>query len=463
MGLSKHVGRGVVRAGLLLSLVATTGTMSGCALFLPGEAQSSRGSSSGRGGPPGQADEPTAVQTALAQTGTVDGLLTYTGTTRPRQQVALRSQVSGEITSLLVDVGDAITRGDLLAQLDGDLQTASLNQARAELSARRAQTAQAQVSIQDAEADVVQARAIFDQARLDASRLRQLADEGAISQQTAEAAALAETNAQQALASAQAQLAAQRQAVASAADQAEAQQAILTQRQRQLSYADLRSPLSGVVLSRQVDVGDFVQPGATVLELGDLSSLEVTVQISELDIASLSVGQLASVELDAFPGEGSISGAIEQISPVADATSRLIPVQVSIPNLNGRLGSGLLARVQFSTGPQNAVVVPAGALAVGDGASEGENGENTVFVVEGEGEQAKAIARPVRVGQQRQDQVEILSGLAAGEAFVVESDRPLSSGQAVRLSILSETSGSSSSDDETFVEEQSGRPSEQNN
>ncbi|MEM8503982.1 MAG: efflux RND transporter periplasmic adaptor subunit [Cyanobacteria bacterium P01_D01_bin.1] len=460
MGLSEQIGRSVIKAGLLLSLVATTGTVSGCMLFSSSEAQPTGGSGSGRGGPPRQADEPTAVQTALAQTGTVDGLLTYTGTTRPRQQVALRSQVSGEITSLLVDVGDVIARGDLLAQLDGDLQTASLNQARAELSARRAQTAQAQVSIQDAEADVVQARATFDQASLDASRLRQLADEGAISQQTAEAAALAETNAQQALASAQAQLAAQRQAVASAADQAEAQQAILTQRQRQLSYADLRSPLSGVVLSRQVDVGDVVQPGTTVLELGDLSSLEVTVQISELDIASLSVGQLARVELDAFPGEGSISGSIEQISPVADPTSRLIPVQVSIPNLNGRLGSGLLARVQFSTGPQNAVVVPAGALAVGDGASEGED---TVFVIEGEGEQAKVIARPVRVGQQRQDQVEILSGLAAGEAFVVESDRPLSSGQAVRLSILSETSGSQSSGDETFVEEQSGKPSEQNN
>lgn len=457
MGLSKRIGRRVIEAGLWLSLVAA---MPGCALLPPSEAQSGGGSGSGRGGPPGRADEPTAVQTALAQTGTVDGLLTYTGTTRPRQQVALRSQVSGEITSLLVDVGDAIIVGDLLAQLDGDLQTANLNQARAELSARRAQTAQAEVSIQDAEADVAQASAIFDQARLDASRARQLAEEGAISQQTAEAAALAETDAQQALASAQAQLEAQRQAAAAAADQAEAQQAVLAQSQRQLSYADLRSPLSGVVLSRQVDVGDFVQPGATVLELGDLSRLEVTVQVSELDIAELSVGQLARVELDAFPGEGSISGAIEQISPVADATSRLIPVQVSIPNLNGRIGSGLLARVQFSTGPQNAVVVPAGALAVGGAASEDDS---TVFVIEGEGQQAKAIARSVSVGQQGQDQVEVLSGLAVGEAFVVESDRPLSSGQAVRLSILSETSDSDSSGSEPFVEEQSGQPSERNN
>ena len=118
-----------------------------------------------------------------------------------------------------------------------------------------------------------------------------------------------------------------------------------------------------------------------------LSTLEVTVQVSELDIARLSVGQSARVQLDAFPGEGSITGQIEQISPVADPTSRLIPVQVSIPNLSGRLGSGLLARVQFSASAQARVVVPESALAVGEA-------DNTIFVTEGEGDQVKADRSP---------------------------------------------------------------------
>ncbi|MEM6353793.1 MAG: efflux RND transporter periplasmic adaptor subunit [Cyanobacteria bacterium P01_D01_bin.14] len=375
------------------------------------------------------------MKTARAGTGFVTGLLTYTGTTRPEQQVTLRSQIAGEVIDLAVDVGDAIAQGEILAQLDGDLQTTSVNEARAELSARRAETAQAEVSISDAESAVVQAQATLDQARIDATRLRRLAGQGAISQQEAEAAELAATNAQQALRSTQAQVDAQRQAAASAADRIDAQQAVLAQTQRQLTYADLRSPLTGVVLARQVEVGDFVESGATVLELGDLSRLEVTVQVSELDVGRLSVGQPAQVRLDAFPSEGAIEGQIERIAPVADATSRLVTVQVSMLNPDGRIGSGLLARVQFSSGQQARVVVPVSALALG---KEMDEEDNTIFVIEGKGEQARVVARPVRTGDRSQDRVEILSGLAPGDSFVAESDRPLTSGQAVRLSMLSE-------------------------
>ncbi|MFK8182242.1 MAG: efflux RND transporter periplasmic adaptor subunit [Phormidesmis sp.] len=421
---------------------------SGCSL-LPKTAPPAPGRGQGRP----DAGGPVAVQTATAKSGSITGTLTYTGTTRPSQQVSLKAQVSGEVLALTVDVGDAIAQNDLLAQLDGALQTTDFNQAQAELSARRAQTAQAQVSIRDAEAAVIQAEATLTQAQIDADRLRQLVAKGAVTQQEAEAAGLAEINALQAVSAAQAQVDAQRQAVASAADQVNAQQAVLAQRQKQLSYTDLRSPLTGTVLSRQVDIGDFVESGDTVLELGDLSTIDVTVQVSELDIAKLRVGQSARVRLDAFPGQGFISGEIKQISPVADGVSRLVPVKVSIPNLDRNIGSGLLARVQFSSGISGAeaqVVVPESALGAAENA-EDENAEEgnaaerirkegVVFVVAGEGEDAKAIARTVKIGDRASQQVEIISGLVPGETFVVESDRPLTSGQSIRLSILSETS-----------------------
>lgn len=460
MGLNQQFKQTARQAGILLPVVIV---VSGCSFFPSSrEGPGAAGAGPGR---PRQADGPVAVQTAQAKAGSVSGLLTYTGTTRPSQQVTLRSQVSGEVVDLAVDVGDAIAQNQPLAQLDGNQQTTSFNQAQAELSARRAETAQAQVSIRDAQAAVVQAQATFDQAQIDATRLRQLADQGAISQQAAEAAELAVTNAQQQVASAQAQVGAQQQAAEAATDRIDAQQAVLAQTQQQLSYADLRSPLTGVVLSRDVDIGDVVESGDAILELGDLNRLEVTVQVSELDIGQLSVGQAARVQLDAFPGEGSIPGEIEQIAPVADSTSRLVPVQVIIPNFEGRIGSGLLARVQFSpggqTGQQASVVVPASALTLQqNSADESASAEeivteetiaeetvaeetiadnsSTVFVIEGEGEQAKAIAQAVRVGENDQNRVTILSGLEPGSTFVVQSDRPLTSGQLVRLSILSE-------------------------
>ncbi|MEL7520327.1 MAG: efflux RND transporter periplasmic adaptor subunit, partial [Cyanobacteria bacterium J06553_1] len=325
-------------------------------------------------------------------------------------------------------------------------------------------------------------------AQIDATRLRQLADQGAISQQAAEAAELAVTNAQQQVASARAQVGAQQQAAEAATDRIDAQQAVLAQTQQQLSYADLRSPLTGVVLSRDVDIGDVVESGDAILELGDLNRLEVTVQVSELDIGQLSVGQAARVQLDAFPGEGSIPGEIEQIAPVADSTSRLVPVQVIIPNFEGRIGSGLLARVQFSpggqTGQQASVVVPASALTLQqNSADESASAEeivteetiaeetvaeetiadnsSTVFVIEGEGEQAKAIARAVRVGENDQNRVTILSGLEPGSTFVVQSDRPLTSGQPVRLSILSENLSQPNQQPERQPERQSNQQSNQ--
>ncbi len=396
----------------------------GCRLLPPGVAQPT---------PQGRAetDGPVAVETATAKTGTVTDLVTYTGTTQPVQQVTVRSQISGRITTLTVDVGDPVVRGATLAELDGSLQTTDVNEARAELSARQAETAQAEVAIREAETAVVQAQATLDQATIDLARQQRLAREGAVSEQVVEAAELAVTNAQQAVRAAQAQVAAQQQAAASAADRIDAQQAVLAQTQQQLTYAALLAPLTGVVLARPAEMGDVVESGAAVLEVGDLSTIKVTVQVSELEIAQLSRGQPAQVRLDAFPDADPISGRIERISPVADAASRLIEVQVTLPNPEGRIGSGLLARVQFPTGAESQVVVPLTAMSVGQ-----EN--ETLFVIEGEGEDAQAIARPVRTGTRTQEQVEILSGLDPGESFVVKSARPLTTGQAVRLSILSE-------------------------
>ncbi|MGK7910875.1 MAG: efflux RND transporter periplasmic adaptor subunit [Synechococcus sp.] len=344
--------------------------------------------------------------------------------------MALRAQVSGEVIDLAVDIGDAVSSGDIVAQLDDDFQVAILNQSLALLSSAQAEMAQAEVSIADIQSAVIQAQATLDRAEADIARQQVLAEQGAISQQELEGTELAVVSAQQTVLSAQARLDVQRQAARAAADRISAQEAVVMQNRQQLSDAELRSPLTGVVLTREVDVGDFVESGATVLQLGDLSQLKVTVQVSELDLERIEVGQPAQVRLDAFPNEGTIAGQIERISPVADETSRLVPVQVTIPNVNRRIGSGLLARVQLSSGQDSRVIVPDSALDVGEDT-------NTVFVIQGDDE-VKAIARPVKIGERGQDGVEILSGLEPGESFVTRSDRPLISGQAVRLSILSD-------------------------
>jgi HlyD family secretion protein len=379
-------------------------------------------------------DGPPAVQTAIAKPGAVEVPLAYTGTTRPAQQVTLRARVDGQIVNLQGDVGDRVERGDILARLDGDLLSVAVNEAQAELAARNSEIAQAQASVSDAQALVVQAQAQLNQAQAEAQRLQRLAAAGASSQQAAEQAVLALETARQAVRSAQQQVISRQQAVNAVQGRFQAQRAVLDQTQQRLAYAGLAAPISGVILARLVEPGDYVEAGADLFSLADLSRLTVTVQVSELDLSRISLGQSAQVRLDAFP-EQTLSGRVTQISPVADGTSRLVPMEVSIANPDGRVGSGLLARISFSTGNPDRVVVPEKALTFAP------NSESpTVFVMQPGGEQATVVARPVQLGRRLKDQVEILSGLSLGETYVNNSDAPLEDGQRVRLSILSEVS-----------------------
>jgi multidrug efflux pump subunit AcrA (membrane-fusion protein) len=223
--------------------------------------------------------------------------------------------------------------------------------------------------------------------------------------------------------------------------------------------------------------GNLVQPGGEILKLGDFNQVKVVVSVSELELSKIRVGQSVQVRLDAF-GNQSSTGQVSRISPAADPTARQIPVEITIPNSNGRIGSGLLARVSFEPATAPRIVVPQSALqgageqgsrGAGEqeskGAGEqgsrgareqgsrgaGEQGSNpkskiqnpksteaTVFVVTGQGGQAKVQARRVQVGDRADSKVEIISGLKPGERFVARSGKPLKDGEPVRLSVISE-------------------------
>jgi RND family efflux transporter MFP subunit len=381
-----------------------------------------------------QFEEVTAVETAIAQTGSLQEVIEYTGTTQPFRQVSLRSQVEGRLVNLTVDVGDAVRQGQLLAQLDDQLLRTEVNQAQAQLAALDAEVAQAQAEVSAAQAEVEQARVEQQQLQADAKRLQSLSKEGAIAQQQAEQAQTAANAAAQRVRSAEKQVRTRQQAVVAARRRVIAQNAVVAQSEERRTYSQVTSPITGVVLERVTEPGNLVQPGNEILKLGDFSAIKVIVQVSELELSNIQVRQTTQVRLDAFPEQVFI-GEVSRISPAADPTSRLVPVEVKIPNSGERIGSGLLARVQFEPRDAATVVISETALQAG----EGDN-ESTLFVVSGEGESAKAVPRSVRIGAKAKGKVEILSGLQPGEAFIVKSSKPLQEDQAVRLSILSETS-----------------------
>jgi len=405
----------------------------------------------GCGGPPGGEAEaqsgpldsdrgrPTAVDVAIARRGSLQETLEYTGTTEPVQEVSLRAQVQGQLLNLNVDVGDAVTQGQILARLDAAQLIAAVNEAQAELAARESEVANAQTQVSNAQTQVEQARLTLIQAQADAARSQQLVRQGAIAKQLAQLDQTEARTAAQALRSAQVQVRSQQQAVAAAQRRVAAQKAVVAQAQAQQSYTTLASPITGSVLERVTDPGNLLQPGSEVLRLGDFSRVKVLVQVSDRALANVRVGQPVQVRLDAFPDQ-QFSGQVSRISPAADPTARLVPVEITIPNRNGRVGSGLLARVSFSQQGSSGVVVPETAFESPEtqGSQSRREDTATLFVVSGEGPQARAAARQVRLGERADGQVEILTGLKPGERFVARSNQPLKDGEPVRLSILSE-------------------------
>lgn len=422
-----------------LLLVGFLLALGGCG-FPKAEAESAR---------PGQQGNQTAsVNVATAASGSLGRSRQYTGTTQPFRLVSVRSQVEGQLLDMEVNVGDTVTSGQILAQIDAAVLQANVAEAQAEVAARQAEVAQARAEVNDAQAQVASAQVELQQAQSDLKRSQSLFQEGAIPEQQAEAARNQVAIAAQALRSAQEQVRTQQQAVAAVQGRVVAQRAVVAGEQQRQSFTTLTSPIEGSVLERSSEPGNLVQAGTELLQLGDFSQIKVAVQISELELGNLRSGQPVQVKLDAFPNQ-SLLGRVTRISPAADPVARLVPIEVTIPNPDGRIGSGLLARVTLAErGGRSQIVIPETALKVDQEKrqsqqSSGKPAENqprrngTVFVIEGSGDAPQVTARSVTLGDRNDGQVAVLSGLQAGDRFVTLSSKALKNGDPVRLSILS--------------------------
>ncbi len=408
----------------------------GCSMIPPGDAQTEDASANQ------QVPKSPAVDVAVAQYGSLEKDMQFVGTTFPLQEVSLRSRIEGQILALNVGVGDRVTKGQVLARIDDSLNKASVLEAEAELAALRSEVTSLQADVSDGLTQINQAKIVLQQAKSDLIRSNQLVQEGAVTRQSAEQAQNAVDNARQALVSAQQQVANRTSSVTAAKRRVAAQQAIVDQERQRQSFTLLTSPVTGSVMTKVLEPGDLAQVGDQVLQLGDFSQIKVRAQISELELNKIRLGQSAKVQLDALPGQ-TFMGKVTQISLAADATARLIPVEVTIPKLDDRIGRGLLARVIFTQQAPNQVIIPESATQIALDQTKEVRAEAdnlaTIFVLQEDGEQAKVIAREVKIGDRINSQVEIISGLEPGERFVVRSSGDLQDGDPVKLSFLSES------------------------
>lgn len=320
-------------------------------------------------GPPQRPDAPAAAgERFVVRAVPTQRSETAIGTVRAVAETVVASRILGRVRTLAIQhAGQAVQQGDLLVELEADDLRAGAEQARAALRVAETRRDKAKLDFDRSEVLVQQNAAAPD--RLDTDRA--------------------------ALAAADAEVDSARQRVA-AADTA-------------LGFAAIRAPITGVVVDKQVQPGDVVQPGQAICALYDPTRLQLVAVVREELAGRLRVGQSVEVTLDAL-GER-CAGTVSEIVPAAAANSRSFEVKVTGPCHPGVV-TGMFGRLQVPIDPTAELRVPARALQA--------IGQLDFVQVLASG---RAERRYVRVGRDRGDDVEILSGLASGETVLVPNAR----------------------------------------
>jgi HlyD family secretion protein len=331
--------------------------------------------------------------------------VTATGTLQPTNQVDVGSEVSGIIDKVFVDFNDAVTQGQVIAQLDTQTLEARTASARAQLAV--------------AEASLAQAQATVTEARAKAARSRDLAARNIASQQQLETDDAA---AQRAVA-----------AVASATAQVTVSTASLRESETALRKAVIRAPIDGVIISREIRPGQTVaatfQTPVLFKLAGDLKLMELHLDLDESDVGQVREGQHAEFRVDAYPGRAFDAKIVSvRFNPreVNNVVTYETVLSVANPDLSLRPGMTATAEILIEE-KDKALLVPNRALrflppsAVQDRSTPSGTSEPRVWVVR----DGAAVAVPVRTGLTNGELTEVTSGdVAPGTAVIVDVERP---------------------------------------
>lgn len=379
---------------------------------------------------PGLSSTPVAVVTPQIQD--LRETLTLHGKLRPASRVDVTPKGSGRITDVRVRIGDAVSAGDLLVQLETDELKLQVEQARAALEAAKANLQRLvegprPEEVEQAEAALAQAQANYENSKLVYERNKKLFEEGVLSAKDWDAIKAQFEVAKAQKLSAEKTLAlikkgARESEITAAKAQVKQAEVALKSAELQLSNTSITAPISGTVASVAAEVGNMASIGAPVVTIVDLRHLEIELQVGEREVVQLSPGQSVQVTTEALPGR-IFAGVVDTVSPAADPMTGLFDVKVKVENAEQVLRPGMYAtaRVVVAFSPK-AMAIPGKALLTG-------NGEPSVYVVE----DGIAKLRPIKVGLSGDGMVEVLEGLSQEDLVVVSGQEFLNDGDSVKL------------------------------
>jgi len=320
--------------------------------------------------PVGQREaRPMPVQALEIQPRDLSRVVTVSNAVEPLRTIRLAARTEGVLTDVLVEEGDAVGANQIVARIDVREQQAELARARARLRERQA---------------------TFE-------RFEQLRERNYVDLASYEAA---------------------RAELSIAATEVELWET-------RVEFGTVRSSIDGTVVARYIEPGEAIARHAALFSIADLSALVVRLGVSELDVGNLRVGDPVLVNIDAVVQVEQLPGLIRRIFPAAETDSRLITVEVELPEaVEHGVRPGFLARARLLVERrENALAVPAGAVAE-------SGGEFFVMVVNGDERLERRVIEP---GVIRGAWREVVSGLAPGDRVIAANPMEMTAGERVRV------------------------------
>jgi RND family efflux transporter MFP subunit len=382
------VGGGIWYFGADAGETAPAGEAAGAAAGGRGGAP---GAGGGRGG--GRGAVPMTVDVSTVGRSEVVDYVTVVGNLIGRATVDVVPRVAGRLESVQVQLGDRVTRGQVVAKLEDRAVREQVNQVRANIEVNEA-------TVKARENDAIVAKNSLDRARTSFER-------GLLSQQGLEDAEARYNSAISQVTVAQAQLV--------------STQARLDELSVTLSDTSVLSPVDGFVGRRNLDSGAFAGGNTPIISVVDIGIVRMVANLVEKDFRRVQAGAPALVEVDAFPGE-QFTGHVSRVAPVFDPATRTATMEIEVPNPGYRLKPGMYARVRLTAERKP------DALTVARAAVVDIQGRRGVYVLE-EGDVARFTA--VETGLSDTERIEILSGVTEGTRVVTTGALAIRDGERI--------------------------------
>jgi RND family efflux transporter MFP subunit len=330
-------------------------------------------------------------------------------------------QIAGRVGKVFVEEGQAVSKGQVLAELDATDYRNAYDAAQGQADAAQAVSHKAQEGLRAQELE--QARIDFDRWLDEYNRMKFLYEHKSLPANDFKKIEAGYQAAQQRYEMAKQGTRVEDKQAASGQSRAAAAQ--MHEAQKRLGDTKLRAPIAGFIGMRRIDVGDTVGAGIPVISVLDLNPVKVRVAIPEAEIGKVHEGARASVTIPSLDGR-QFDGKVETVGVAADPASRTYAVKIAVPNPARLLRAGMVSQAKvFSPTIVNAVTVPGSAIV------HDPQGVAHVYVYSAA--QQRVYAKRVEVGAPLGDEVEILNGLNGDEQVVVAGQQNVREGSPVRI------------------------------